>query len=176
MAIDKDEAPMRGLTGDPGKGTLKTPPNDGDLWSGQAIKRGYKAVSNGYDSGNGPAEMWEGEARGDKFPSGTDASNTGMNPGAPVWTDGRGIMANDENVVGSIVSDCKSDGMFDKFKHEETSWAIDANRTDGGRNTADSVASKSLPSDDSGTHSDPEFARLPVEQQSGSGQDYYGKV
>jgi hypothetical protein len=183
MAYDANEGPVHSTGGatERGKGAgMGVPKNmepGGVDGFPPAIKRGYTPAKNGYDLNNGPAEMWEGEARGNGAFDFKDAGvRTGFgSSGAPEWLDGKSIDVDAINVKGSITADCRSDPMFDRFKHEETSWAIDANRTNGGTNAGDKVPSGSFPSDDGGTHSDPKFVHMPHQQTEGSGQDYTGR-
>ena len=172
MAYDRDEGPISptypkdegdvhtsGGATERGRGSARLPADNGTLWKGREVREQV-----------GGFTFLEGMARGDREPKGSDETREGMSPGAPVWTDGMSIDCDAINASGGgLVADCKSDPMFDKFKHEETSWDITANRTNGGRNTPDSVSHSSLPSDDSGTHSDPAYEHMPAEQQKGGG-------
>jgi hypothetical protein len=159
MATDMKEGPIRGGKDDhASKGYPVIPPNDGDLWKGREVREQV-----------GGFTFLEGEARGGKTMASGNSTGTGLNPGAPVWLEGRSVDANAINRVGGFGGETSSDPMFDKFKHEENSMSdIDANRGTGSE-SPEKVSSGSLPSDDSGTHSDPLEDRLPAEQQKGGG-------
>jgi hypothetical protein len=179
MAYDQDEGPVHasgGVTEAARRGPKPTMEPGGVKGFPPAIKKGYSARSNGYDANNGPAEMWEGESRGNgAFDFKDVGERTGFSSsGAPVWLDGNSSDMDAVNAKGSLASVCKSDSMFDKFKHEEISWDYEANRTNSSTNSSDKVSSGGFPSDDSGTKADPAYEHMPAEQQKGSGQDYTG--
>jgi len=157
MDRNDKEGPVRGPKDDhASKGYPVIPPNNGDLWKGPQVSRRV-----------GEFTFLEGEVRGD--PKGFDFKDVGeregFSVGAPVWLEGRSVDRDAVNRVGGFGGETASDPMFDKFKHEENSMSdIDANRGSGSE-AAESVSSGSLPSDDSGTHSDPMGERLPAEQE-----------
>lgn len=142
--VDKDNAPMRGLTGDPGKGTLTIPPNNGDL---------------------ADVSYNDGVVRGDSKGFGEAGEKTGMNPGAPVWTEGRSVDGDAVNSLGAIGGDTKSDSMFEKFAREDRPGADKNNQT--GSEASESVPGSSLV--EGGADSDPKWQELPNEQSLGAG-------
>ena len=144
--MSKDNGPVRGLRGDPGKGTTTIPPNDGDL-------RQHNNDTGKYNESN---TVVQGDTKG--FGSGTSFPAED----APVWLDGLSIDKDATNRVDGFGNETNSDPMFDRFKHELDSMSdIDANKG-GGTNHADSVSSDGMGGDRSSTtKSDPMFERYP---------------
>ncbi len=111
---------------------------------------------------NGDLVKHNGDAytiRGGEEVGGSTTSSP-MESGAPVFTDGASLDANAVNSRGSF-SDAKSDPMFDKFKHDKTSWEADALHAQGSESPA-SVPSSALI--EGGAKSDPIDTELPLDQ------------
>jgi hypothetical protein len=130
--------PYKGGQGDPGKGSLTIPPNDGDL------------IRGGYTDG-----VIRGDTKG--FGSGTSVPAVG----APMTTEGRSTDQDATNSLGGFSGEADSDPMFDKFKYEEKDMSdIDANQAEGSESPTP-VASTKM----SGTDSNPQEQELPDEQK-----------